>query len=409
MIENIQALKTIQKLRWLILLASLTLLLVSQFLFKNQNSYLLSYCLCFLYFISNIVLNFLNKKRNAQNSRLLFGIFSFDSLYFLALILLNGSSHNPFTIIYILIAGFGALLLDKKHLLILIAIGFFSMGLIYSGNFDSKMSHHGSDFQIHLQGMWLANSLAMILGALLIYKLRKTKEDIELENQKTQKALMQIEKIESLGQMVATASHKLNSSLGTIQLFLDSIKSNKWTSQEKEEWIHDSEKALEHMTSIISRMKEPVKNSHKSEKINLIPFLKENINRWKKGRDINLTSHFETESIIVHFSFAEDCRDCLFAILDNSFDALKNETKKKIELSLKLKDNFMELIICDNGMGVPQDMIDKIKEPLFTTKTQGTGLGLYTCQKIAEKYKGGIDISSRLHEETQVSLKLRIS
>ena len=55
----------------------------------------------------------------------------------------------------------------------------------------------------------------------------------------------------------------------------------------------------------------------------------------------------------------------------------------------------IEVIIRDSGCGIPSEMIRKVSEPFFTTKTEGTGLGLFIASRIVERHKGSLLISSR--------------
>jgi signal transduction histidine kinase len=48
----------------------------------------------------------------------------------------------------------------------------------------------------------------------------------------------------------------------------------------------------------------------------------------------------------------------------------------------------------DNGSGIPDDVISKIFEPLFTTKQEGTGLGLSSCKSIIEQHNGTITVKN---------------
>ena len=55
----------------------------------------------------------------------------------------------------------------------------------------------------------------------------------------------------------------------------------------------------------------------------------------------------------------------------------------------------MEVTCADNGPGIAAEHLAKVFEPLFTTKSFGTGLGLPAVQKILEQHGGGLDVSSR--------------
>lgn len=56
------------------------------------------------------------------------------------------------------------------------------------------------------------------------------------------------------------------------------------------------------------------------------------------------------------------------------------------------------------GKGIPEDLMEKIFEPLFSTRNFGVGLGLSIVKDIMEAHKGGIDIQSELGKGTTVTL-----
>jgi len=62
---------------------------------------------------------------------------------------------------------------------------------------------------------------------------------------------------------------------------------------------------------------------------------------------------------------------------------------------LELLNKKISLSIEDNGNGIPEDKLEKIFEPNFTTKSSGTGLGLAMVKRMIEDYKGEISIRSK--------------
>ena len=69
-----------------------------------------------------------------------------------------------------------------------------------------------------------------------------------------------------------------------------------------------------------------------------------------------------------------------------------------IRIQSRMSPRGVELIVADNGPGIAQENLEKVMEPLFTTKNFGTGLGLPTVKNILEQHGGGLDIASTAGE-----------
>ncbi|MBN2441332.1 MAG: CHASE2 domain-containing protein [Spirochaetales bacterium] len=88
----------------------------------------------------------------------------------------------------------------------------------------------------------------------------------------------------------------------------------------------------------------------------------------------------------------------------------EREDKKKGTIFISLEQNSktesIDVSIKDNGMGMTQDVLDRITEPFFSTKIEkgGTGLGLYITQKIIDKHRGRVRFNSIREEGTEVVL-----
>ena len=98
---------------------------------------------------------------------------------------------------------------------------------------------------------------------------------------------------------------------------------------------------------------------------------------------------------------------CVINLVSNASEALAGKADSVREvmsfvpvigISTARTARGVEFSITDNGPGIPEENLKKIKEPLFTTKTYGTGLGLPAVEKILEQHNGGLDVTSRLGE-----------
>jgi signal transduction histidine kinase len=68
----------------------------------------------------------------------------------------------------------------------------------------------------------------------------------------------------------------------------------------------------------------------------------------------------------------------------------------KIRVNTRKSDRGIEIDVTDNGPGIAEEQIPKILEPLFTTKSFGTGLGLPAAIQVLEQHRGGLQVRGGL-------------
>ena len=94
-------------------------------------------------------------------------------------------------------------------------------------------------------------------------------------------------------------------------------------------------------------------------------------------------------------------------LLRNAMDALNNTTDPKIGIHIfKSLEGELEIQIADNGPGISEDLLDQIFVPFFTTKKEGSGIGLSLSRQIVQLHKGNIYAYSKLGKGTIFTMKL---
>jgi signal transduction histidine kinase len=93
-------------------------------------------------------------------------------------------------------------------------------------------------------------------------------------------------------------------------------------------------------------------------------------------------------------------------LLSNSMDAISEKGEIKIET--KFQKDRLNIVIGDNGCGIPREDIKKVMDPFYTTKAPGvgTGLGLSITHSIIQEHEGSITITSEVDKGTQVAIWL---
>jgi len=209
-----------------------------------------------------------------------------------------------------------------------------------------------------------------------------------------QQALRQSEKLAGMGQLSAGIAHELNNPLGVITMY-----SNILLDELPED--HPMRKDLALISEQADRCKKIVggllnfarKNQVYLVETNMLIFIKKSLNSVIHPKSIELVF---THNLSNPMAFVDN---------DQMMQALTNLEKNAIEampmggkLSVELTDNDTEVIIriSDSGSGIPQEHMEKIFTPFFTTKElgKGTGLGLPLVYGIVKMHRGKIDVVS---------------
>ncbi|RLD64922.1 MAG: ATP-binding protein, partial [Bacteroidetes bacterium] len=94
-------------------------------------------------------------------------------------------------------------------------------------------------------------------------------------------------------------------------------------------------------------------------------------------------------------------------LVKNSMEALRNREDPEIELScFRDADDHICLSVRDNGEGIQGDKLEQVFVPFFTTREEGSGIGLSLCKQIVRSHKGRTHIESAPGEGTRVVLTL---
>ena len=134
-----------------------------------------------------------------------------------------------------------------------------------------------------------------------------------------------------------------------------------------------------------------------------------------------LDSMVEAQVLGNSVDFSIDCDDESLTLLGNAnalASALSNLITNAIQMAGKqcrvavkviAQDGWVHLAVLDNGPGIAPDMQQKILEPFYTTRQQGTGLGLAVVQMVANAHKGRLAVESELGKGACFTLSLPLA
>ena len=96
-------------------------------------------------------------------------------------------------------------------------------------------------------------------------------------------------------------------------------------------------------------------------------------------------------------------------IFKNAIEAMSPGGHLRVEVMLtRARKPELQMVIANDGVPIPAELVDKVFEPYFTTKRSGTGLGLATVKKVVEEHQGKISIASEPEKGTTVTILMPV-
>jgi signal transduction histidine kinase len=96
-------------------------------------------------------------------------------------------------------------------------------------------------------------------------------------------------------------------------------------------------------------------------------------------------------------------------IFKNAIEAMSPGGHLRVEVMLtRARKPELQMVIANDGVPIPVELVDKVFEPYFTTKRSGTGLGLATVKKVVEEHQGKISIASEPDKGTTVTILMPV-
>jgi two-component system NtrC family sensor kinase len=231
-------------------------------------------------------------------------------------------------------------------------------------------------------------------------------------NMETQ--LTQAEKLSSIGLLAAGVAHEVNTPLAVISSYTQML--NKQLRGDDENFAR-LQPVLEKITQQTFRASEIVNGLLNFSRMGSVDFARVDLNATVRETVLLLEHQMRSAGVAVVTDLAEHLpaisgnrgklQQVLVNLLLNSKDALQDKKSGTIRISTIGTSNGVEMRVEDDGAGMPPEVMRKIYDPFFTTKStpkdgqrKGTGLGMAVTYGIVQEHAGTIEVTSHLGEGT---------
>ena len=267
-------------------------------------------------------------------------------------------------------------------------------------------------FKFQISVIITSAAVMSILLLVLIFVVKRGESIIEkraLERFKLKEQLNRAEHLSSLGEMVAGISHEIRNPLGIIRNSAELLEKKMATidpSNTIPDIIIEESSRLNNIITDFLNFAKPKNPDFMQCRVEEV--LQKNINY--------LSTEMNEQGYSIHENFENNLPEIMadsamlyqafLNILINAIQAMHGGGEIKVAVSST--DSMVTILFEDEGCGIPEDLLEKVWTPFFTTKEKGTGLGLGIVKNIIESHGGSIQIENRLAGGAQVTIALPV-
>jgi len=267
----------------------------------------------------------------------------------------------------------------------------------------------GSEFPVEISLSPLTTETGTyVTGAIRDVSERKLHEEqIRKLNDDLEEALRRSEKLAATGRLVATIAHEINNPLDALTNLMHLLKSNPSLDEQSTELVDLAEREVRRLANISRQTLAP----HRETKFPVVTKLSELLDdvcavyrpRLQAAK-IQVERKYDIAGEVT--IYPSELRQVFTNLFTNAIDAIGQQGRISLAIE-KAPDNQVVVRVGDTGCGIPQENLQTIFEPFFSTKgEQGTGIGLWVIKGIVDKLGGKIEVTTSTTGETGTSFSI---
>ncbi len=296
-----------------------------------------------------------------------------------------------------------------------------------------RLNRDGQHVNVQLTRIPLKNSSGETVAFLVIFKdisenqkLQKERKQLKSEHKQLIKKVEKLERNNAMARVAAKVAHEIRTPLGVLFLKSDLLLERldmtfeEWGKGDPDRHRQSLDKCSSDIQRQISRLEEIANNYLHLSKSRTMEQQDIDIKQFLDDLVLELKEQYHSDRFSVKASINDDIGSAYFDpqqfhrvfanLVKNSYEAIQFSPIEygEIELTAQRMDDYIEFCIIDNGPGMPDEIKETVFDPFTTTKSIGTGLGLYLACEIVENHKGTISIESESGKGTSIHILIPI-
>ncbi len=215
--------------------------------------------------------------------------------------------------------------------------------------------------------------------------------------------LLQQSKLAKTGEMISNITHQFRQPLNNLSYIFINLKkryeNDKLDNKYFDKKYNQANDQIQFLSKTIDDFKEfytPSKTKESFEVKEAIDSVITVLSSELKRKDVELNYNFDTNKDIKVYGIKNELSQVVLALISNSIEAFDKKEDRYVDLDISSDDTWIIVKISDNAGGIKKQNMKKIFEPYFSTKDEGTGIGLYLVKNIVEEsFEGKIEVQNQ--------------
>jgi signal transduction histidine kinase len=228
--------------------------------------------------------------------------------------------------------------------------------------------------------------------------------------EKAQGALVQSEKLALAGLMSARVAHDIRNPLSSLRMQAQLLRSRVSNSEGQtmlQSMLHDVDR-VESVVRGLLELAKPGENRLTPVDFNdVIRRVLDHLTLQFTHRKIVLSMDLSSGLPAIPLD-AERFEQAFLNVISNATEAMQNGGTLHVSTGLEDGTGAILLSVCDDGIGVAPDMLDKVFDPFVSSKREGVGLGLVNTKAVVESHGGRVQLAPRVPRGTCVTISLPV-
>ncbi len=236
---------------------------------------------------------------------------------------------------------------------------------------------------------------------------REVQREVNIEKQ-----AMRTEKQASLDELTASFAHEIRNPIAAAKSLVQQMGEDP-TANENVEYAKVAIDELARVERSVSHLLKYAKEEdYHFDNVNLAAVVDAAITQMRgklESKNVTVSRNYIGGPMVR--ADADKLRQVFTNVIDNAIDAMESNTgERRLEIGIHtLRPGAATVVLRDNGCGIPEDKQNKIFNPFYTTKANGTGLGMGIAKKVIDAHNGQIELHSQPGVGTQFQIAVPIA